>query len=516
MIKKKTIVIITIIAVILIVGAYFVFRGDGAPEYEFTVAARGEVAQEVSVTGSVKPAQDVDLAFEKGGKVFYARVAVGDKVVAGQILVSLSNADLIAQLDQAKAGLKVQKATLDELEKGTRAEEISVYQTKVDNADTAFGEAKKDAVDKINDAYTKSEDAVRNKTDKFFTSPRSSSPQFVFNDISSQLKTDIEWGRFLMEGVLNYWNSLLSGLSVSSDLDSGINVAKNNLSQIRAFLDNVALAINSLTVNSSLTQTTIDGYKTDVSTARTNVNTAIANLTTAQEGLSAAQSTLSLARRDLALKQAGSAPEAIAAQEAQVESAAANVKNYEAQIAKTILHAPINGIVTKQDAKAGEIVSAGAVVVSVISESQFEIEANVPEADIAKIKTENGARTTLDAYGNDVIFEAKVTKIDPAETIIEGVATYKITLQFIKKDERLKSGMTANIDILTDKRENVIFIPQRAVVSKGEDKIVSILLNEKTGEMAEVKVKTGLRGSDGNIEIIEGIKEGDKVITSSK
>lgn len=515
-IKKRTIIIIAVVAAILIVGAYFIFRGGSAPVYEFTVAQKGEVAQEVSVTGTVKPAQSVDLAFEKSGKVSLVKANVGDRIVAGQILVALSNLDLIAQLDQARASLKVQEATLDELKKGTRSEEISVYQTKVDNAVVSLNEAGKAAVDKIGDAYTKSEDAVRNKTDQFFTNPRTSNPQFVFSGITGQLKIDIEWERFLLESVLNSWSSSLGSLTVSSDLDSGINTAKNNLSQVRIFLGNIALAINSLTSNASLTQTTIDGYKADVSTARTNANTAIANLTAAQDGLSSAQSALSLAQHDLALKQAGSTPEAIITQEAQVEAAAANVKNYEVQVAKTILRAPINGIITKQEAKVGEIMSAGAVIVSLISESQFEMETNVPEADIVKVKIGDGAKVTLDAYGNDIIFEARVTKIDPAETVIEGVATYKTTLQFIKKDERLKSGMTANIDILTDKRENVLSIPQRAVASKGEDKIVKILLDEKTGETSEVKVKTGLRGSDGNVEILEGVKEGDKVVTFEK
>lgn len=513
---KKSTIIAAIVAVILIIGAYFIFRGESAPVYEFAVAQRGEVVQEVSVTGAVKPAQSVDLAFEKSGKVSLVKANVGDRIVAGQILVALSNLDLIAQLDQARASFKVQEATLDELKKGVRSEEIGVYQTKVDNAIVSLNEAGKAAVDKIGDAYTKSEDAVRNKTDQFFTNPRTSNPQFVFSSITSQLKIDIEWERFLLESILNSWSSSLGSLTVSSDLDSSINIAKNNLSQVRIFLGNIALAINSLTSNASLTQTTIDGYKTDVSTARTNVNTAIANLTTAQDGLSSAQSALTLAQRDLALKQAGSAPEAIKAQEAQVEAAAANVKNYEAQVAKTILHAPINGIVTKQEAKVGEIMSAGAVAVSLISESQFEMETNVPEADIIKVKIGDSAKVTLDAYGNDVIFEARVTKVDPAETVIEGVATYKTTLQFIKKDGRLKSGMTANIDILADKRENVISIPQRAVASRDEDKIVKILLDEKTGETSEVKVKTGLRGSDGNVEILEGVKEGDKVVTFEK
>ena len=134
----------------------------------------------------------------------------------------------------------------------------------------------------------------------------------------------------------------------------------------------------------------------------------------------------------------------------------------------------------------------------------------MPEADIAKVSVGNTSIVTLDAYGRDVVFEAKVVAIDPAETIVDGVATYKVTFQFIEDDERIKSGMTANIDITSDNRENVIAVPQRSIIRKNGDKFVRIL---DGNNVKEIKVETGLYGSDGNIEIIRGINEGDKVIT---
>jgi len=206
---------------------------------------------------------------------------------------------------------------------------------------------------------------------------------------------------------------------------------------------------------------------------------------------------------------AGTVTEQITAQEALVEDAEASVRNSRAKIAKTIIRSPIKGIVTKQDAKVGEIVSASAVIVSVISEANFEIEANIPEADIAKIKIGDAAKVTLDAYGSDVVFEAGVMNIEPAETIIEGIATYKTTLQFFEDDTRIKSGLTANIDILAGKKENVITIPLRSVITKNGDSIVRIL---KDRMIEEVRVETGLRGSYGNVEVIEGVNEGDEVI----
>jgi HlyD family secretion protein len=179
-----------------------------------------------------------------------------------------------------------------------------------------------------------------------------------------------------------------------------------------------------------------------------------------------------------------------------------------------MLFSPIGGIVTKQEAKRGEIVSPGIIVVSVMSDKNFQIETNVPEADIAKISVNNTAKVTLDAYGDSVNFDAKVIKIDPAETVVEGVSTYKVTMEFIKEDERVKSGMTANIDILTEQKNGVLSVPQRAVVDKSGSKFVKILQSD--GNVKEVTVKTGLKGSNGDIEVTDGLHAGDKVITSTK
>ncbi len=509
---KKPIVFIPVI-VILIIAGYFYFSREKKPNYEFIVAGRGEIIQEVSVTGNVKPAEAVDLAFEKTGKVVNIYADVGDNVKIGESLAAIDSADIAAQLAQAEADAKTQKAKLDELRVGAREEEIKVQEVKVENAKTALEESEKNLVDRIQDASTKSDDALRNKIDQTFKNPVMPLPQINFSINDSQLENDIEWQRIVIEDALNSWKQTLTQLTVSSDLSSYLQNAKNVLNQLKSFSDKIASAINKATSVASVSQATIDAWKADVATARTNINTAISNVLSAEENLNSAQSNFTLASQELVLAKAGATSEQIQAQEAQVEKAQANVLDYQAQLGKTVIRSPIAGIVTKQDAKVGEIVAANTNVISVISKANFEVEANVPEADIAKIKVNDTATITLDAYGSDVEFDVKVVKINPAETVIEGVATYKTTFQFIKEDERVKSGMTANIDILTDKRENVIVIPQRAVTTKDGERTVNVLTNSSP---MEVKVKIGLRGSDGNVEIVEGIKEGDKVITFMK
>lgn len=495
---KKYIFIISVVC--LVIFSYFMWGRPKGANYDFIIAKRQDVIQRVSVTGRVEPAQTLELAFENSGKISIINIEVGDKVFAGEILMSLANEELSAQLLQAEADLKTREAELAELRQGTRIEEIQVQEAKVESAKISVENAKKDLINKIKDSYTKSEDAVRNKTDQFFDNPRSANPQVNIQVADAQLKQDLNSDRVLVEGILTSWEFSLESLEE----------VKTNLEQVRSFLEEVALAVNGLIPTSSLSLTTLNTYKSDVSTARTNVNTAATNLLAAEETLRDDEAALTLSERQLNLEKAGSTKEEILAQEAKVESAQANVKNYQAQILKTIIKAPINGLISKQEAKVGEIVSANTHLVSVISAGNFEITANVPEADIAKVKIGNEAQVTLDAYGQDAVFLAKVAKIDPAETIVEGVPTYKITLHFDKEDERPRSGLTANIDILTAQSKNTIVVPQRAVISKDSAKFVKILEGK---EIRELEVKIGLKGTDGNFEILEGIKEGDKVIT---
>lgn len=494
--------------IILAAGSYFYLRSPETP-YEFVTASRGNLIQEVSIVGKVEPAEKVDLAFEKTGTVARVRAKIGDAVRAGAAIVTLENAALSAELAQAEASVRAEQARLDELRRGTREEEIRVQEVRVENARVALQDAQRNLFDKINDAYTKSDDAVRNKADQFFNSPRTSDPQINFSISDSNLERSLEEGRLALESSLSLWRPSLTALAASDDLAGSAAHAQAYLNQTKTFLDDAALALSTLTANVNISQTTINSYRSDISTARTNINTAVTNLSAAEEKLRNAESNLKLAEEELTLKKSGTVAEQLAAQEAKVAQSEAAVLSKRAELAKTALVSPIGGIVARQDAKAGEIVTAQTVLVSIISESQFEIKINVPEADLAKLERGDRARVTLDAYGNDVVFEAALTEIDPAETVLEGVATYVATLQFSKNDPRVRSGMTANIDIVTDERVNVIAIPRRAVITKNGTKFVRVM---QDNAIEEVLVTTGLQGSDGKIEITEGVKEGDRVV----
>lgn len=499
---------------VLGIGGFLYFRSGPLPEYDLAVAKRGNVVQEVSVTGSVKPTRSVDLAFERGGRVSSVNVSVGDRVRAGDILAVLYSNDIAAQLSQAEADVNVERAKLDELLRGTRPEEIKLQEIKVDNSAVSLAEAKKNLRDKVQDAYTKSDDAVRNNVDQFMSNPRSNNPQLDFSLADLQLKNNIEWQRVVVENALNSWSVSLNQFTADSDLDAYVNEAKQDLDKVKLLLDKVALAVNSLTASANFSQTKIDGWRSDISTGRTNVNTAINNISAAEDKWRTAESAKAVADQELALLKAGTTEESLRAEQALLQRAEATVLNMQAALGKTVLRSPIDGTVTTRQVEVGEIVAADSPIFKIISESDFMLEANVPEVDIAKVKVGNQASVTLDAYGNETLFNATVIKIDPGEVVIEGVPTYKVTLNLVDGNGRVRPGMSANIDIMTARQDNVIAIPYRALIVKNGDRFVRVL--RAGGAVEEVKVEAGLRGSDGNVEIIQGLKEGDNVIVFIK
>ncbi|MCC2630892.1 MAG: family efflux transporter subunit, partial [Candidatus Paceibacter sp.] len=308
--------------------------------------------------------------------------------------------------------------------------------------------------------------------------------------------------------------NMLSGVTQTTDPTVITSSMKQDLGEVKLFLDNLSLSVNALTTASYASETTIATWKANVSAARTSVNSAITSILAAEDKLHASQTAYNVAVRQLSLETSGTISQEIDGQRAQVASAQANVSAVYAQLAKTSIKAPIDGIVTKQETKIGETAPVGVTVVSVMSNSEFEIEAFIPEADIAKVKSGQSATVTLDAYSTDVVFNARIVAVDPAETVIDGVPTYKTTFLFETADDRIKSGMTANIEITGEVRENVLAIPQRAVINRNGKKYVMVKAGED--KKTETEVKVGIRGMDGRVEIISGLTEGQEVIISQK
>ncbi|EKE20474.1 MAG: hypothetical protein ACD_7C00561G0001 [uncultured bacterium] len=247
--------------------------------------------------------------------------------------------------------------------------------------------------------------------------------------------------------------------------------------------------------------------------AKINDSVVRSQLTEALIALQIQQEQLDLKRRKWdALK-----PEEKEAAKLTVESARATTWTLQKQLKKNIVYAPVDGIITKKYLEEGEMASMATPIVSVSGEKGFEIKANIPESDINKIKIGQKGQSTFDAFLSDEIFEFEVTKIEPAATIIQDVVYYEVTFKILTQDNRIKSGMSTDIDILTAEKKDVLAVSNQAIKNDEGNRYVEVLeVKDEVKTTKKVNVKAGLRGDDGMTEIISGLNGGEDVITFTK
>lgn len=483
-----------IVGTLIVVGVL----SRGGEDVETLTVHPGTFIQRISSSGKVEPVSRVNLGFSSGGRVSGVYVSVGNRVAAGQILAEVENGDTRGALSEAQAKLR-------SLEIGTRPEEIAVSRAEVASAQSTLAQAVQSTVEEVRDALVAAEDAVYKDTDQFVSNARSSNPSLTFAVSSSQIPIDFKNARMHIGATLASLGDLVGTLTVSSDVFGAASVSQAHLTEVSNLLSLAATALTLASESSSVTRATLDGYASDISAARTAVQAAIAALTSAVTAQKSAAAKLEIAERSLALKEAGTSAPDIDAQAARVSAA-------RAQLEKTLIRSPFDGIVTAVDAKVGAVSPANEAAISMISDGGFKIESYVPEINIAGVAVGNPARITLDAYGEDVPFDATVALVDPAETVRDGVSTYRVTLHFVKPDERVRAGMTANVVVTTEEKQNIISVPLGAVTEKNGASFVRVIEN---GAAVERRVTTGGTSYLGTVEILSGLVDGDTIVVDS-
>ena len=172
--------------------------------------------------------------------------------------------------------------------------------------------------------------------------------------------------------------------------------------------------------------------------------------------------------------------------------------------------APIDGNVIVRAVEPGQTVTSSSVVL--VLSDRLIVKATVDETDIGKIKLGQQAFISLDAYP-DVKVKAAVDHIAYESTIVSNVTTYNVDILPESVPDVFRSGMSANVNIVEQSKEDVLLIPVEAVKKeKNED---FVFLSQNKGQRpVKQKIETGI--SDGkDIEIVSGITRNDTVIIES-
>ncbi len=282
---------------------------------------------------------------------------------------------------------------------------------------------------------------------------------------------------------------------------TALNQARKTLAAAQGAYDSIAWKGDvSLTTQASTLQTAKADYESALATY--NITAAGMNDTairSAQASVESAQVALDQAKKNLEFSTRTA--------KAALDNAKVAVEQAQRDLDNATLLAPFDGLVSAVNYSAGDTASGTAV--SLVDLANLQVKLTIAEVDVAKTKVGQTAEMTLDALPGKT-YQATLTAIGPVGTVTSGVVNYPVTVAVTNADASLKPGMTANLAIQVDRRENVLLIPTRAVRSQGNQKMVTVLSQGKTSQRPIV---TGLTG-DAMVEVTSGLQEGETVVVT--
>ncbi|MGS2727389.1 efflux RND transporter periplasmic adaptor subunit [Psychroserpens sp. BH13MA-6] len=234
-----------------------------------------------------------------------------------------------------------------------------------------------------------------------------------------------------------------------------------------------------------------------------------------------------------------------------VQSAAASVNEAKDNLSRTTIYAPMSGTISLLNVELGERVvgtqqMAGTEILRVANLNNMEVEVDVNENDIVKVQIGDSTIVEVDAYLKKE-FKGVVTEIanSAAGTLTaDQVTNFRVKVRILEESYQdllegkpedyspFRPGMTATVDIITDKRDKTVAVPISSIVIKEDTSSVKKSYQPKNSESVQTEseekfecvyvnnegvaklkvVKTGIQ-DDSNIEIISGLEEGDEIIT---
>ncbi len=381
---KKLVIVAIVLA--LLVGC----SQTGAKPTATPGAAKKVKTSGVSAQGYVTPVKWADLSFRTGGRVAEVLVKEGDAVKAGQPLIRLQDAELVAAVAQAQA-------ELDRLQAGARAEEIASTQAGVQVAEAQVKSAQLE-LDKVKSGAQQSADIASAK---------------------AQLQqTEIQ-------------------LKSAQDTLDGITSARSMCHQYGAKCGGLGLREEQVRVQLTSVQATYDAARTRLSQA---YSSGAADAQSAQAKLNIALAQRDVAQAQLYLTKAGATPE-------QIEAAKARVAQAQAALDETVLLAPFDGVLAELPIQKGEMVAPGPRVASLADLTRWQVETDdLSEVDVVNVQVGAEVNVTVDALPG-VTLKGKVAAVMPRSVVKRGDVTYTVKVALTEPDAQLRWGMTAFVDI---------------------------------------------------------------------
>lgn len=566
--KKITIGII----LTLIISGYFGYKNlfikDDTKSYATTEVKRGDLTVSVSGSGQVSVSDQLNIKSKVSGDIVYVGVQNGQEVKRGALLAQIDIHDAEKLIRDNKTELETAQLELEELL--SPPNELVLLQAENDLAQTK--ESKQRAEDNIEKAY---EDAFNTVALAFLDLPTTVTGLrdilYSYEIAKSETNiSDYSWNVSVFKNYVGYENGYEEKTEIDQLIDNSISdyeIAREKYEENFENYQNASRYSEKETVEILLNETIeaakaiaetvkretsvldywvdyrsqeslqvfnkISEYQTDLKGYTSNTNNHLLSLLSIQRSLQDNREELINAERLIEEKElsllnlkTGADDLEIRAQNIIIQQKKDALFDAELNLTDHYIYAPFEGIISSTVVKKNESVSSNAIITTLITKQKIA-EIILNEIDIAKVKNGQEVNITFDAI-EDLNIIGEVIEIDTLGSITQGVVTYDIKIAFDIQDERVKPGMSLSVSIITEIRENILFISSSAISEQGEMSYVNIvkgitaktnqitkntarIVSESTHEFQKQPIQIGI-SNDTMTEVIDGLKEGDIIV----
>ncbi len=555
--------LLTILGVLLLAaagyGGFLFLTSDSEPSaenlnYSLGKPHRGTISATIDASGKIKPADVINLNFDVSGTVAEILVVVNDRVEQGDPLAHLDTTDLQLNLEKSAASLAQVKASYDQLAAETPPEEIEQAQAQLEQSRGQLTQVQGEVTAEDIAAARAELEQARAALSQLEAGPKShdvKSAQAALasaranlrsqRDSLSAAKTRAELQMHQAANTLrnqqdNYSNIYWENRERERNWNSpNTNISSQLREREEAALRSVRDAEDALEIARVAYEQAKQAETTGIQAAEAEVQSAEANLEKIlapadPDDIAAAQAQIARAQANLnkltGQQRSGSVAAAVASVNsaqarldallapprdvdvastlAQVQQAEVSMEQARQDLDRATLRAPIDGVVAEVNLTVGEreTPSLNRPAIIIADLSRFYVYGTVDEIDVAQLRVGQEVLLTLDALP-ELELTGVLDTISPLSDESAAVATYAIRVEMTSKDRRVRSGMSATVDIIVDQKEEALLVPRRAVYASEGTRYIDTPTNQglcdlersawpAEPDLEQIEVTTGL------------------------
>lgn len=530
-----------------ITGVYLFDGKEAEAKYILSRIEKGSVIVSVTGSGQVSASSQVDLKPKVSGDVAYVGVKVGDKVKTGSLIARIDDKEAQKSVRDAEIGLESAEVNYNKLIEAADLIDITEAENTLSKAEDDLKQARNNSRNSLSDAFTEMPDTVSGLHDLMFGTDigsfgvqniRSYKNLVLLN--TTQAENNMTAAKYAYDNAESAYRSALDNFNAFS-IDLSADDAKLASLMDKTY-DADASIIDAVRKMSDLIKLAKDDMdKRDIDAPEfmtediTTLSSYASSLNSEMSGLMSLKNTLrnsiaSVPAKQKALSDLRNGPEDIDLRSAKLSVDQKNntLKDAKEKLSNYYIRAPFDGTIAKMNIKnadsvSSDSVSSGSSIATLVTEQKLA-EISLNEVDVSKVKIGNKAIITLDAI-SDLSISGKVVEMDTIGTVSQGVVTYSVKISFDAQDERIKSGMSLSVSIMTDVKQDVLTAPSSSIkyqngsyyieLAEGIDE--NAVLDPKgmaVSASSKTPIEVGL-ANDEVTEIISGITEGDIAIVRS-